>query len=319
MLEQAIEKAIAATPFIAENSSASKALAFFLYDGIKILFIMFSVITIAGLLRTYVPVNKLRAFAERKKQGWLANLAASLFGIVTPFCSCSSIPIFFGFLEAGMPLGASFSFLITSPIVNEYLIALMLGFFGWKITLAYVLVGIAIGTFSGIIIGKLKLESSIELKSFAAKGNNENKYKSFKQRLGFGFSEAVSILKRLWLWLLAGIAVGAIIHNFVPSSAIESAVSKTGFFAVPIVVALGVPMYGSCAAIVPIAVALFEKGVPIGTALAFMMSVSALSFPEAIILRKAMKLKLIAIFFGIVFCSIIVIGYLFNIFQQAII
>ncbi|MGM5483402.1 MAG: permease [Nanobdellota archaeon] len=296
-----------------------ESLNFFIYDSIKIILLLFFMIFIIGFLRTYLPQNKVKKWISGKKYG-SGNLVASLFGSITPFCSCSSIPLFVGFLEAGIPLGVNFSFLITSPLVNEYLVVLMLGFFGWKITLAYVISGILIGTISGLILGKMKLEKYL-VKDFISTNNGvkkEIKYDRIKKRLYFGLNEAISIIKKLWVLILIGVGVGAIIHNYVPAEMIQSIISKSSFFAVPIAVILGVPMYGSCAAIVPIAVVLFEKGVPIGTALAFMMAIAALSFPEAVILRRAMKLKLIAIFFGAVTLAIILTGYIYNLLQSAL-
>jgi hypothetical protein len=239
---------------------------------------------------------------------------ASLFGAITPFCSCSSIPIFLSFLEAGVPLGVTFSFLITSPLVNEYLVVLMLGFFGWKITLAYVISGILIGIISGLILGTMKLEKHLakDLISSNSTVKKEIRYYGIKKRLLFGLRESNSIIKKVWLWVLIGVGVGAAIHNYIPSELIQGIINKGGIFSVPIATILGVPMYGSCAAIVPIAVVLFQKGVPLGTALAFMMATAALSLPEAVILRRAMKLKLIVIFFGITTLAIIFTGYLFN-------
>lgn len=265
-----------------------------------------------------MPQNKVKKWVSGKKYG-TGNVFASLFGAITPFCSCSSIPIFLSFLEAGVPLGVTFSFLITSPLVNEYLVILMLGFFGWKIMLAYVISGMLIGVVSGWILGKMRLEKYLvkDLVSTSNKVEKEIKYDGIKKRLHFGLNEAILITKKLWLWILVGVGIGAIIHNYVPSEVIQSIVSQGGFFSVPLAVLLGVPIYGSCAAIVPIAVVLFEKGVPIGTALAFMMAIASLSFPEAVILRRAMKLKLIAILFGIVTLAIILTGYLYN-FLQAI-
>lgn len=297
-----------------------ESLNFFIYDSIKIILLLLVMISVIGFLRTYLPQHKLKKWISKKKYG-LSNLFAALFGAVTPFCSCSSIPLFFGFLKAGVPLGVTFSFLVTSPIVNEYLVVLMLGFFGWKITLAYVLSGILVGVVSGLILGRMKLEKYLVKDVVSAKEHikSEIRYDGIKKRALFGLTESVSIIKKLWLWILVGVGVGAVIHNYIPSELIQSIISKGGIFAVPIAVILGVPMYGSCAAIVPIAVVLFEKGVPIGTALAFMMAVSALSFPEAIILRRAMKLKLILIFFGVVTLAIILTGYLFNILQTKLI
>jgi len=293
-----------------------ESLNFFIYDSIKIILLLFAMISIIGFLRTYLRQNEVKKWISGKKYGF-NNLIAACFGAITPFCSCSSIPIFLSFLKAGIPLGVSFSFLITSPLVNEYLVVLMLGFFGWKITLAYVISGILIGVICGLVLGRMKLEKYLveDLISANNKSGKKIKYNSIKKRINFGLNEALSIIKKLWLWVLVGVGIGAVIHNYVPSEVIQSVVSKGGVFAVPLVVILGVPMYGSCAAIVPIAVVLFEKGVPLGTALAFMMAIAALSLPEAVILRRAMKLKLIAIFFGVVALAIILTGYLYNLLQ----
>jgi len=272
-------------------------------------------ITVIGFFRTYISQEKLKKWIEGK--GILGNFFASLFGSVTPFCSCSSIPIFVGFLESGIPLGIAFSFLITSPIINEYLVVLMLGFFGMKITVLYVLSGICIGILAGFLLGKLNLEKYLVKDLVASKEKVCQCIvnKSIRERIGFGISEARSIVRKLWIWILVGVGIGSVIHNYIPQEAIQSIISKTGIFTVPIATALGVPMYGNCAAIVPIAVVLFRKGIPLGTALAFMMATAALSLPEAAILRRAMKLKLVAIFFGITTLAIILIGYLFNFLQ----
>jgi uncharacterized protein len=305
----------------------AKSLNYFIYDSIKILLLLFIVITLAGFLRSYIPEHKMRKWMGGRYG--FGNLMASLFGAITPFCSCSSIPIFISFLRAGVPLGTAFSFLITSPIVNEYLVVLMWGFFGWKIALAYTLSGILIGVFSGMVLGRMGLEKHLvedlaaKYKKIESKSQRilkkELKHDGFKSRLKFGLDEAMAIIKKLWLWVLAGVALGAVLHNYVPEELIHSIVSRGGLFSVPIAVLLGVPLYGSCAAIVPIAVVLFQKGVPIGTALAFMMAVAALSLPEAVILRRAMKLKLIAIFFGIVALAILLTGYLFNFLQGTLV
>lgn len=287
----------------------AESLNFFLNDTISILFMLFIMILIMGVIRTYLPQTKIKKYLDGKK-GILGNIFASMFGAITPFCSCSSIPIFMSFLEAGVPLGVTFSFLIASPLINEYLVVIMLGFFGWKITLAYVLSGLFIGVVSGYILGKLGLEKEL-VHDLISKNTKDKKYIG-KERLIFGFNEAISIVKKLWIWIIIGVGVGALTHNFVPSETIHSLVEATGLLGIPLVVLLGVPLYGSCAAIVPIAVVLFEKGVPLGTALSLIMAISALSFPEAVILRRVMNLKLIAIFFGVVTLGIIIIGYLFN-------
>ena len=308
--------------FIGLDSSSRlfQSINFFIYDSIKIIFLLFFMILAIGFIRTYIPQNKVKEWLSGKKKG-VGNLMASLFGAITPFCSCSSIPIFLSFLEAGIPLGVTFSFLITSPLVNEYLAVLMLGFFGWKITLVYVLSGILVGVASGLILGSMRLEKHLvkDLISSNSKQIKEIKYTNTKKRLQFGLNESISITKKLWIWVLIGVGVGAAIHNYVPSELIQGLINKGGIFAVPIATLIGVPMYGSCAAIVPIAVVLFQKGIPLGTALAFMMAVAALSLPEAIMLRRAMNLKLIAIFFGVTTLAIIFIGYLFNTLQYFLI
>jgi uncharacterized membrane protein YraQ (UPF0718 family) len=301
------------------QSKWAQSLNFFIYDSIKILLLLFVLIFTIGVLRSFLHRYKINQWMN--KSGLAGNFFAALFGAITPFCSCSSIPIFFGFLEAGIPLGVTFSFLITSPLINEYLVVLMFGFFGWKITLFYVVSGMAIGIISGLILGKMKLEKYLVADISAGIKCKDEKtvFLKFVQRLRFGWNEAVSITKRIWIWVLIGVGVGALIHNYVPQGAVEKIISKTGFLSVPIATIIGVPMYGSCAAIVPIAVALFQKGFPLGTALSFMMAVAALSLPEAIMLRRLMHLKLIAIFFAVTTIAIIFTGYLFNFLQKILI
>ncbi|MDD5129021.1 MAG: permease [Candidatus Omnitrophica bacterium] len=293
----------------------AQVINFFIYDSVKILLLLFVLIALIGFLRSYLPVEKIKQWLSGKKV--LPNLLAAVFGAITPFCSCSSIPIFISFLEAGVPLGVTFSFLIASPLVNEYLVVLMLGFFGFKITFLYVLSGITIGVICGIILGRMKLEKYLVKDLFGQdiQEASEKISEGFKSRILFGIREANSIVKKLWFWVFIGVGLGAFIHNFVPQEFIQTLMSETGFFSVPLATIIGVPMYGSCAAIVPIAVALFQKGFPLGTALAFMMAVAALSMPEAVMLRRAMHLKLIIIFFAITSVAIMFTGYLFNFLQ----
>ena len=297
------------------------ALDFFIYDSVKILFLLYIMIFVIGVLRTFIPQGKIKHWMAKK--GEMGNVYASLFGAVTPFCSCSSLPIFLSFLKAGIPLGVAFSFLVTSPMINEYLVVIMLGLFGWKITFLYVLGGLLIGIFSGIVIGNMRLEKYLVSDLFngdqGVPSGGEAPIPTFKDRLIFGLDEAGTIVKKIWYWILAGVALGAFIHNYIPQEKIQSVIGGTGIFSVPIATILGVPLYGSCAAIVPVALVLFQKGIPLGTALSFMMAVSALSLPEAIMLRRAMKLNLILIFFGIVTIGIIIIGYVFNFLQTALI
>ncbi len=297
----------------------AESINFFIYDTIKIFLLLSIMITIIGFLRSYVSEEKIRKWLSGKKLG-LGNLLASIFGAITPFCSCSSIPFFISFIEAGIPLGVTFSFLITSPLVNEYVAVIMLGIFGWKITLMYIAAGILIGFLSGLVLGELKLEKYLK-KGFCPKcqtkckcelENKKEKKLTLTQRINFGLSESKRVFQMIWLYILIGVAVGAIAHGFIPAELVEKVITSTGIFAVPLAVLIGIPLYANCAAIIPIAVVLFEKGVPLGTALSFMMATAALSLPEAIILKRVMKLKLIAIFFGIVGLSIIIIGYVFN-------
>lgn len=319
ILQQSVDWIFYSLAGLDKVSVISQAANFFVYDSVKVVLLLFFMITLIGFLRTYISSNHVRKWLGGKKEG-LGNLAASIFGAITPFCSCSSIPMFMGFLKSGVPVGVTFSFLITSPIINEYLVVLMLGFFGWKITAAYVISGILIGTLCGIALGRLGVEKYVKKEFRASNGRaSEMKYKSLLQRIEFGINESWCILKRLWIWILVGVGLGAIIHNFIPQQLIETAVNATGFFAVPIAVLIGVPMYGSCAAIVPIAVVLFEKGVPLGTALAFMMAVSALSLPEFVILKRVMKTKLLLLFFGIVTLGILITGFIFNFLQNVLV
>jgi len=297
------------------ESRLGGAVHFFLYDSIKIFWLLAVMIFVIGVVRTWLPEQRLKQWMSRG--GLWGNLIAALFGAITPFCSCSSIPIFISLLKAGVPLGITFSFLITSPIINEYLVVLMIGEFGLPVTVAYVGSGLLIGTLAGAVLGKLKLESQLEndIITSASESQAVIEY-SLSSRLRYGLNEASTVIRQIWLWVLIGVGIGAFIHNYVPQETIHSLMEATGIFSVPIATALGVPMYGSCAAIVPIAVVLFQKGIPLGTALAFMMAMAALSLPEAIMLRRIMRLKLIAIYFAITSLAIIFTGYLLNLLAQ---
>lgn len=316
MLQQIIDQIVYGWLGFSRESQLAAVLHFFIYDSVKILLLLFVMISVVGLLRSYIPHYKIRNWLSGRKA--TSHFFAAVFGAVTPFCSCSSIPIFLGLVKAGVPLGVTFSFLITSPLINEYLVVLMLGFFGWKITLAYVVSGMLIGGISGFVLGQMKLEQYLERDIVAADSSeieDERKFENFRARIRFGLREGRGILRDIWLWVLAGVALGAAIHNYVPDEWIQSAIGKAGIFSVPIATLIGVPMYGSCAAIVPVAVVLFQKGIPLGTALAFMMAVAALSLPEAVMLRRAMRFPLIAIFFAITALAIMFTGYLLNAFQ----
>ena len=301
------------------ETKLAESINFFIYDTIKIFLLLFIMITLIGFLRSYVSEEKIKKWLSGRKLG-TGNLLASLFGAITPFCSCSSIPFFISFIKAGIPLGVTFSFLVTSPLVNEYVAVIMWGIFGWKITLMYIAAGILIGTLSGLILGELKLEKHL-MKGFCnscqpnkcgCEQKEQKKKLNFKQRINFGLLESKNVMGMVWLYVIIGVGIGAITHGFIPNELVEKVISSTGVFAVPLGVLIGIPLYANCAAIIPVAVVLFEKGVPLGTALSFMMATAALSLPEAIMLKRVMKIKLIAIFFGVVGLSIMAIGYIFN-------
>lgn len=291
-------------------------ISFFLYDSIKIFFMLFFFVSILAFLRSFVSKEKIESYL--KKSGIKTYFVASFLGAVTPFCSCSSVPIFIGFIKSGTPLGVSFAFLITSPLVNEYLVILMVGFFGYKITFLYILNGILLGIVSGIIIDKIDFRKYI-VPDINSKINQEccnDKFRDLNSRIKYGISESIEIIKKLWLWIIVSVSIGAIIHGYVPREKIERIIAYAGIFDVPIATILGVPLYGSCVSILPIAYVLFTKGLPLGTALSFMMATSALSLPEAIVLRRVIKTELILIFFSIVTIGIIFIGYVFNYLQR---
>jgi uncharacterized membrane protein YraQ (UPF0718 family) len=287
------------------------AVHFFFYDCFKIFLLLAVMIFVIGLIRTWLPDHKLKKWMSAG--GLWGNVVAAVFGAITPFCSCSSIPIFISLLKAGVPLGVTFSFLITSPIINEYLVILMAAEFGIPITVAYVAIGLVIGILSGAVLGRMKLDRHLEHDIIqSAHDNTEVREHHWRSRLQFAWDETASVIRQIWVWILVGVAIGAGIHNYVPQESIHSIIDATGIFSVPLATLLGVPMYGSCAAIVPVAVVLFEKGIPLGTALAFMMAMAALSLPEAIMLRRIIRLPLIALFFAITTAGIIFSGYLLN-------
>ncbi|MGF1677604.1 MAG: permease [Candidatus Methylacidiphilales bacterium] len=283
---------------------------FFIYDTVKIFTLLALMIFAIGVLRTWLPEERLKAWMGRGGIG--GNIVAALFGAITPFCSCSSVPLFISLLKAGVPLGVTFSFLITSPLINEYLVVLMAAEFGLPITVAYVISGLLTGILSGVVLGRMKLERFLESDLLTSASTSSEGPPRGWGRLRAGWDEAVSVIRQIWLWVLAGVALGSLIHNLVPQEFIQNLMSATGVFSVPLATLLGVPMYGSCAAIVPVAVVLFEKGIPLGTALAFMMAMAALSLPEAIMLRRTMRLPLIGLFFLITSVAIMLTGYGLN-------
>lgn len=298
---------------LSKNPVLADAANFFIYDTIKI-FILLSVIIFAvSIIRSYLPPEKIRNILVRKNK-FAGHVLAALLGIITPFCSCSAIPLFLGFVGAGVPLGITFSFLVASPMINEIALILLLGSFGWKVALIYVISGMIIAIFSGIIIGRLKVENLLE--DFVLK--NKSVAKDFTQkltwraRLSYAKNYTLSIINKVWFYILLGVGFGAWIHGYVPTDLLAAYAGGDKWYSVPLATIIGIPLYGSAAGVIPLVSALTEKGVSTGTALAFMMAVTGLSLPEFMILKRVMKLKLILIFAGIVGAGIVLTGYLFN-------
>lgn len=291
----------------------SDALNFFIYDTVKILFLLIIIIFIVTLLRSYFSTEKVREYLSRRHE-YTGNVLAALFGIITPFCSCSAIPLFLGFLQARIPLGVTFSFLISAPLNNEIAIAMLLSMFGWKVAALYIGFGLLVAIIGGIVIGRLGLESEIliEVKPIEGEIRAENQVIAFKTRLKDAWDYTLDILHKIWLYVLIGVGAGAFIHGYVPTEFISSIAGADNPFAVPLATLLGVPMYSNAAGVMPLIEVLTSKGMLLGTALSFMMAITALSLPEAMILKRVMSLKLIAIFFGTVTLGIMGVGYLFN-------
>ena len=291
-----------------------EAINFFIYDTIKIFILLAVIIFAVSYIRTYLAPERVKKLLSKKFEIF-GNMTASTIGIFTPFCSCSAVPLFIGFVESGVPLGVTFSYLIAAPLINEVAAALLWGLFGWKIALLYIASGWIISVVAGFILGKMHLEKYVEdyVYKIKVKQNLKLEKKTQKQRAKDSYQEVKSIIKRVFLYVLIGIAIGAFIHGYAPENLLTNIAGKGNWFAVPIAVLIGVPLYSNAAGVIPIVSSLIEKGLPLGTALAFMMAVTALSLPEAIILRKVMKLKLLIIYFSIVALGIIFTGYLFNI------
>ncbi|GAA0129188.1 permease [Methanococcus maripaludis] len=295
------------------DTAIGSSVHFFIYDSLKIVILLSIMIFSISYIRSYFPPEKTKKILERYS-GVSGNIMASLLGTVTPFCSCSSVPIFIGFIEAGVPLGVTLSFLITSPIVNEAAFAVLLASFGWQIAMIYVVSGVLIGVVGGLIIGKLGMENQVEEYVYSIRSRARKiKELTQKERLKFAYDSTRDIVKRVWLYILIGIGIGAIIHGYAPEEVLAKYAGPENPLAVIFATIIAVPLYSNALGTIPIAEALIGKGVGIGTALAFMMATTALSFPEAVLLRKVIKPKLIAVFFGITSIAIVITGYLFNI------
>lgn len=305
------------------ESPIGESLNFFIYDVPKILLLLSGMIFLITLIQTFINTEKVRAVVEQRGEG-VGNVMASLFGAITPFCSCSSVPLFIGFVQAGIPLGITFSFLITSPLMNEVAFVLLLGLFGWKIALLYLASGITIGIVAGLILGRMKLERYVEDFVYAIKAKNpqtiaiDEEMLTWVERFQQAAESTREIVGKVWLFVIIGIGIGAFIHGFVPEDALTSIMGAGAWWSVPAAVLLGIPLYSNAAGVIPIVSAMLGKGAALGTVLAFMMSVVALSLPEMIILRKVLKPRLIIIFVAVVSVSIIFTGYFFNLVINAL-
>ena len=297
-----------------KGEKLTEALRFFIFEFPKVLLLLTLIIFFVGIIRTYFTPERTRKALEGKKT-FTGNVMAATLGIVTPFCSCSAIPLFLGFVESGVPLGVTFSFLIAAPMINEVAVILLYGMFGWQVAAIYVGTGLFIAILAGWIIGLLRLEKWVEPWVYQVQiGNNgqEEEKLSFAKRINLGYSAVKEIVGKVWIYVGVGILVGAGAHGYVPEDFMAALMGKSAWYSVPLSVLIGVPLYSNAAGIVPIVSVLIEKGASLGTALAFMMSVIGLSLPEMIILRKVLKLQLIAVFIGIVSFGIISVGFLFN-------
>jgi hypothetical protein len=313
LLVPASEAIVAVLP-VDRDSHLGSALQFFFYDTPKVLLLLTGVVFVMGLVNSYFTPERTRAMLSGRTGG-LGNVLAASLGVVTPFCSCSAVPLFIGFVQAGIPLGVTFSFLIAAPMVNEVALALLLGLFGWKIALLYLLLGLAVAIVSGWVIGWLRMEAHLEdwVRDLArAQAGVTAGSMTLAQRVQGAFTAVRDIVGRVWPYVIAGIAIGAAIHGYVPEDFMAGLMGREAWWSVPAAVLIGVPMYANAAGIIPIVEALLAKGAALGTVLAFMMSVIALSLPEMVILRKVLKPRLIAVFAGVVATGILIVGYVFN-------
>jgi uncharacterized protein len=297
-----------------QGSHLGTTIEFFVYESPKVMMLLTLVVFGVGIVRSFFTPERTRSILSGKRES-IGNVLAALLGIVTPFCSCSAVPLFIGFVTTGVPLGVTFSFLVSAPMVNEVALILLFGLFGWKVAGLYLVTGLLIAIISGWVIGRLRMEKHVEDWVFETQTGKaaEGEALGWPARIRYGLDAVKDIVSRVWIYVLLGIGVGAGIHGYVPENFMASVMGKGAWWSVPLAVLIGVPMYSNAAGIIPIVQALLGKGAALGTVLAFMMSVIALSLPEAIILRKVLKPRLIATFFGVVALGILIVGYLFNI------
>ena len=313
LLAPAAEGVISLLP-LDRHSPIGEAAAFFAYDVPKVLLLLTLVVFGMGIVRSFFSPERTRTMLAGRREG-IGNVAAAALGIVTPFCSCSAVPLFIGFVSAGVPLGVTFSFLVAAPMVNEVALGLLVGLVGWQVALSYLAFGLAIAIASGWIIGRLRLEGWLEewVRNVRAGAVDlPPTQTSLVDRIKAGLDAVRDIVGRVWIWVIAGIAAGAFIHGYVPAELLGAIMNKDAWWSVPAAVLLGVPMYSNAAGMIPVVEALLGKGAALGTVLAFMMAVTALSFPEMVILRKVMTVRLIAVFATVVACGILAVGFLFN-------
>ena len=295
-----------------QGEHLSEAIHFFIEDTLKIFFLLVTIIFVVAIVRSFFPPERTRRFLTKKKI-IVAHVLAALLGVVTPFCSCSACPLFIGFVEAGIPLGVTFSFLISSPMVNEVALVLLFGLFGWKIAVIYLVTGILVAVVAGFVIGRLNMEKYVADYVWEIRmGEAEIPQLSWHDRIEYAKGYVKDIISRIWPYVLGGIAVGALVHGYVPQDFLLRYAGPSNPVAVPVAVLLGVPLYSNAAGVIPIVQALMAKGLPLGTTLAFMMAVTALSFPEMVILSQVLKRQLIITFVGVVTTAIIMVGYIFN-------
>lgn len=299
---------------IPQGSHLGESIEFLLYDTPKVMMLLFLVVYGVGIIRSFFTPEKTRAFLSGKSE-FVGNILAALLGIITPFCSCSAVPLFIGFVTAGVPLGVTFSFLIAAPMVNEIAVGLLYGLLGWQVAAIYMATGLCIAICAGWVIGRLKLEKHIEdwvTQANAVTVEIAEEKMTWNDRFRYGWEAVKEIIGRVWMYVILGIGVGAGIHGFVPEGVMATLMGKSSWWSVPVSVLIGVPMYSNAAGVIPVVEALLGKGAALGSVLAFMMSVIALSLPEMVILRKVLKPRLIAVFIGVVACGILFVGYLFN-------
>jgi uncharacterized protein len=300
---------------LSEGSHLAAAVEFFIYDTPKVLMLLTIVVFGVGIINSFFTPERTRSILAGKKES-VGNFLAAFLGVATPFCSCSAIPLFIGFVKAGIPLGVTFSFLISAPMVNEVAVVLLYGLLGWEVAAIYMGTGLLIAMVAGWVIGRLKMEKYIEewvIEIRAAEAQVETETQTLRDRVRYGLEAVKDIVGKVWKWIVLGIAVGAFIHGYVPENFLAAIMGKEAWWSVPIAVLVGIPMYSNAAGMIPVVQALLGKGAALGTVLAFMMSVIALSLPEIIILRKVLKLRLIITFVGVVGLGILIVGYLFNV------